>query len=987
MEINQEQLLPGSVKLANNEIPDKALDEIQQISSDAAFAQKDAQRAVNPQQEFDRIKQPTANNEKEDGWISVTYKRKPGPRETNKSVMPATTQEQQNKRAAKPQNKPLKSATQPPLRKSHSNTFKRGQHGKVNPTAEAKTVPKEMLTPPPAVKTALRKPQTTFAQEIPENVWEIRKLNAAAAEQKETKERRKQAKKLRRLEENIRKEATHTPARKTETPVSEHPQLALGESDLEVVQQAGSANALTRKQRRTRKKEEQNERKKAQFTGKKKAQNKKSKAKRERNKKHTAGATGGAPVFTNGGPVGGQKALKDREKTWASAGGHTHVSSRGSGKTRKQKSEKGSGSGLGFVQIKGCWSYAKQQSIIKFLGKTTKAKHLGKTSPASRGRPAKAATMPTTLSQLQKDGARLQPNKGLTKPEDTPPASQCKYNSRPAPGISKPFTPRIIDWALPQGEILDQILEITQKVLPEINNQTDPFECDWLLWTLQELDGLLRTGDSSALSESIHILLSPVSGNGYSTNQAPVHLEGWDNIDSGVKMTQHQAHSAPTNIAENLSIGHFETQPHLTAESSEDNAQRHTDITSPPPAGLPEIQTLNQHVSPSADSIGIGVVNGEIGVAKFAGAVNSAAVAEAVNRQVISSADSIGIEVANGEIGVATSAGAAHSATVAETVNKQVTSSAGSIGHGVVIGEIGVNKFTGAINFATAAETVHQHVSSSADSIGIKVANGEMGVSKIIGAVNSAVVTETVNQHVIPGTDSVGIGVVNGEIDATKFTGAANSAAVAETANQQVIPSAGSISSGMVNGEVGVAKFTGAVNSANVAETVNQQVIPNARSIGSGVVNGEVGVAKSTGAVNSATVTETVNQQVTPSADSIDIGVKNGETGVDQRDQARHLRLRMIQHQESSAPTNISEKLLIGHFETQPHLITESSEDNAQRHTDITSPPPAGIPEIQTLADTLNITHFTLLRPLEGQAGQQVRAAGDHLEMIQPSIT
>jgi hypothetical protein len=249
------------------------------------------------------------------------------------------------------------------------------------------------------------------------------------------------------------------------------------------------------------------------------------------------------------------------------------------------------------------------------------------TTPASRWRPAKVATKPATLSQLQKDGVHLPPNKGLTKSECTPPASQCKYGSMPAPGMSKSFTPCIGGRDLPQGEMMEVIREITQTVFPETYNQTDPSECDWLLWTLQELYGFLRTGDSSALSEGIHILLSPVSGNGHSTNLMPVHLEGWDNIDSGVehdclfaaliqglllsqgahpfpydlrdqarnlrlRMIQHQEYSASTNISENLFIGHFETQPHLIEESSEDNAQRHPDITSPPPAGLPEIQTL-----------------------------------------------------------------------------------------------------------------------------------------------------------------------------------------------------------------------------------------------------------------------------------------------------------------------------------------------------------------------------------------------------------
>ncbi len=164
-------------------------------------------------------------------------------------------------------------------------------------------------------------------------------------------------------------------------------------------------------------------------------------------------------------------------------------------------------------------------------------------------------------------------------------------------------------------------------MFPEINYQTDPSECEWLLRTLHELCGFLRTGDSPALLEDIHTLLSPVSGNGYSTNQMPIHLEGWDNLDSGVEhdclfaavvqglllsqganpfprdlpdqarnlslcMIQHQEYSAPMSISENLFKGHLETQSHLIEESSGDNAQRHPGTTSPPPAGLPEIQTL-----------------------------------------------------------------------------------------------------------------------------------------------------------------------------------------------------------------------------------------------------------------------------------------------------------------------------------------------------------------------------------------------------------
>jgi hypothetical protein len=127
----------------------------------------------------------------------------------------------------------------------------------------------------------------------------------------------------------------------------------------------------------------------------------------------------------------------------------------------------------------------------------------------------------------------------------------------------------------------------------------------------------------------------------------------------------------------------------------------------------------------------------------------------------------------------------------------------------------------------------------------------------------------------------------------------------------------------------------------------------------------------------------------------------------------------MIKYQEYSAPTSTSENLFIRHFETQSHLIEGPSGDNAQRHLDTTSPPPAGLPEIQTLADMLNIhicvyrltplgtvakytdanrgkqvsiqilyheAHFTLLRPLERQIVQQVFTLEDHLEMILSSI-
>jgi len=103
-----------------------------------------------------------------------------------------------------------------------------------------------------------------------------------------------------------------------------------------------------------------------------------------------------------------------------------------------------------------------------------------------------------------------------------------------------------------------------------------------------------------------------VSGNGYSTNQMPIHREGWDTTDSGVAhdclfavvaqglllsqganpfprdlpdqarnlrlgMIKYQEYSAPTSISENLFIRHFETQSHLMEGPSGDNAQRHLD--------------------------------------------------------------------------------------------------------------------------------------------------------------------------------------------------------------------------------------------------------------------------------------------------------------------------------------------------------------------------------------------------------------------------
>jgi len=174
--------------------------------------------------------------------------------------------------------------------------------------------------------------------------------------------------------------------------------------------------------------------------------------------------------------------------------------------------------------------------------------------------------------------------------------------------------------------MMDQILEMAQKMLPEMNHQTDPPECEWLLQTLQELSGFLKAGDSLAFWEGIHTMLSPVSGNGYLTNQMPIHPEGWVNIDSGIehdclfaavvqglllsqganplpldlpdqarnlrlRMLQHWEDSALMHTSENLFEGHLEKPSHLV-ESSGDNAQWHPDITSPPPAGLPEIQML-----------------------------------------------------------------------------------------------------------------------------------------------------------------------------------------------------------------------------------------------------------------------------------------------------------------------------------------------------------------------------------------------------------
>jgi len=143
------------------------------------------------------------------------------------------------------------------------------------------------------------------------------------------------------------------------------------------------------------------------------------------------------------------------------------------------------------------------------------------------------------------------------------------------------------------------------------------------------------------------------------------------------------------------------------------------------------------------ETIGIGVVNGEIGVAKFTGAVNSATVTETVKQHVIPSADPMGVGVVNGEIGVAKFSGAVSYAAVAETVNQQVIPSADSIGIGVANGEMGVAKFSGAVNSATVAETVNQHVIPSADSSGIEVANGEIGVAKFSGAVNSKLGVQT----------------------------------------------------------------------------------------------------------------------------------------------------------------------------------------------------------------------------------------------------